>query len=131
MPTKKRIVVPGAIAHIMARGIDGRIIFKDDDDRSCFLSLLSESMVKTGYRCYGWVLMNNHYHLVVRCNDNSLDELMRTMNSRYAKYFNRKYTRRGYLFQDRFKSIITQDQHYLEELIRYVHLNPIRDGWPA
>ena len=72
--------------------------------------------------------MDNHCHLVVRCSDKSLDKLMRTMNSRYAKYFNVKYKRRGYLFQDRFKSIITQEQNYLEQLIRYVHLNPVRAG---
>ena len=62
--------------------------------------------------------MDNHCHLVVRCSDKSLDKLMRTMNSRYAKYFNVKYKRRGYLFQDRFKSIITKVQNYLEQLIR-------------
>ena len=128
MPTKKRIVVPGAIAHIMARGIDGMVIFKDDDDRSYFLHLLESAISKTGYLCYGWVLMNNHYHLIMRCSDRSLDDLMRSMNSRYARYYNMKYKRRGYLFQDRFKSIITQDQNYLEELIRYAHLNPIRAG---
>lgn len=128
MPTKKRISVPGAIAHIMARGIEGKDIFKDVEDRRYLLNQLAVSIDKTGYLCYGWAMMSNHYHLIVRCSERPLEELMRAMNSRYAKYFNAKYQRRGYLFQDRFKSIITQDQRYLEELIRYVHLNPIRAG---
>lgn len=66
MPTKKRISVPGAIAHIMARGIDGVSMFNDDENRQYFLSQLAESIKSTRFRCYGWVLMNNHYHLVVR-----------------------------------------------------------------
>jgi putative transposase len=128
MPTKKRISVPGAIAHIMARGIDGTDIFRDDADRRFLLEQLTLCLDKTGYLCYGWSLMSNHYHLIVRCSERSLDELMRATHSRYAKYFNKKYKRRGYVFQDRFKSIISQDQRYLEELIRYVHLNPLRAG---
>jgi REP element-mobilizing transposase RayT len=128
MPSKKRMYVPGAIAHIMARGIDGIENFKEDADRSCFLNLVGEAIFKTGYLCYGWVLMHNHYHLIVRCNEQPLHRLMRPVNSRYAKYFNKKCRRRGYLFQGRYKSIITQDQGYLEELIRYVHLNPVRAG---
>ena len=128
MPTKKRITVPGAIVHIMARGIDKRDIFVDDADRSYFLKLFAGVLSKAAYHCYGWVLMNNHYHLIVRSSEQPLNSLMRVLNSLYAKYFNAKYSRRGYLFQDRFKSILTQDQKYLEELIRYVHLNPLRAG---
>jgi|WetSurMetagenome_2_1015567.scaffolds.fasta_scaffold124003_2 putative transposase len=128
MPTKKRISVPGAIAHIMARGIDGVSIFKDPSDQQYFVDLLSNTIKKNDYRCYGWVLMDNHFHLIVRCSDRPLNDLMRGTNSKYARYFNKKYQRHGYLFQDRFKSIISQDQHYLEELLRYVHLNPLRAG---
>jgi hypothetical protein len=84
MPTKKRITVPGAIAHIMARGIDGRDIFSDDADRICFLGLLDSVVSKTGYRCYGWVLMKNHYHLIVRMSEQPLNGLMRVLNSLYA-----------------------------------------------
>ena len=128
MPTKKRITVPGACVHIMARGISGTDIFSDDEDRRMFLSLLSLGIGQNGYLCYAWTLMSNHYHLLVRSSENPLERLMRRLNSRYAQYHNNKTGRKGYLFQDRYKSIITQDQHYLEELIRYIHLNPLRAG---
>ncbi|MBD3316594.1 MAG: transposase, partial [Chitinivibrionales bacterium] len=128
MPTKKRLTIPGAIAHIMGRGIDGQRIFCDDPSRRHFLALLAEGMRRCGYRCYAWALMDNHYHLVVRCGGLPLDSLMRPLLSCYAKYFNRLVGRRGYLYGDRYRSIVSQDQGYLEELIRYVHLNPLRAG---
>jgi putative transposase len=72
--------------------------------------------------------MDNHYHLLIRINENPLGSFMRLLNGTYANYFRRKSKTRGYLFQDRYKSIVTQDQYYIEELVRYVHLNPIRAG---
>jgi REP element-mobilizing transposase RayT len=71
----------------MARGIDGRDIFSDDADRIYFLGLLASVVSKTGYRCYGWVLMKNHYHLIVRTSEQPLNGLMRVLNSLYAKYY--------------------------------------------
>jgi REP element-mobilizing transposase RayT len=128
MPTKKRITIPGACTHIMARGIDGASLFEDDADRRVLLDLLKRGIARSGVLCYAWCLMDNHYHLVIRCGDKPLDSMMRALNASYARYFNRKRQRHGYVFQDRYKSIVTQDQRYLEELIRYVHLNPIRAG---
>jgi REP element-mobilizing transposase RayT len=128
MATKKRITIPGAIAHVMGRGIDGQRIFSDDQSRRCFLDLLAEGLNRCGCRCYAWSLMDNHFHLVIRCGELSLDSLMRPLLSRYARYFNRLVGRRGYLYGDRYRSIVSQDQGYLEELIRYVNLNPLRAG---
>ncbi len=128
MPTKKRITVPGALAHIMSRGISHAEIFVDNADRHAFLDFLMQAITDNGYQCYAWAMMSNHYHLLMRCSENPLDKLMRQLNSRYARYFNMKYKRSGYVFDGRFKSIITQDQYYLEELIRYIHLNPLRAG---
>lgn len=112
----------------MARGIDGRALFEDDLDRTFFLSQLERMMFSSGYRCYAWVLMGNHYHLLPRISSVPLGKSMGWLNSTYARYHAKRHGRRGYLFQDRFKSIVTQDQGYVERLIRYVHLNPIRAG---
>ena len=128
MPRKARITVPGVVHHIMARGIDGRNIFIDNDDREMFLGLLGTGIHKNGYKCYAWTLMDNHYHLLLRISENPLAKMMRRLNSTYARYYNARYKRKGYLFQDRFKSIASQDQNYIEELVRYIHLNPIRAG---
>lgn len=128
MPRKARIIVPGAFHHIMARGIDGRSLFLDDEDHLRFIDLLHERLKLDGHRLYAWALLTNHYHLLIRVSDHPFSEMMRRINSRYARYYSKKYQRRGYLFQDRYKSIVTQDQKYVEEIIRYIHLNPIRSG---
>jgi putative transposase len=128
MPIKPRLFVPGCVHHVMARGLDGIDIFRDDADRETFFELYLLYHVKTGVRCYAWALMSNHYHFVIRTSDIPLSKLFAPLHTRYARYYNRKYSRRGYLFQDRFKSIAIQEQLYIEQLVRYVHLNPIRAG---
>jgi hypothetical protein len=72
--------------------------------------------------------MDNHYHLLILTGEKHLSELMRQLNASYAQYYSKKYDRRGYLFQDRYKSLVTQDQGYVEQLIRYIHTNPLRAG---
>lgn len=112
----------------MARGIEGRDIFSTGDDRRRFLSLLSSGLKRTGFACYAWALMKNHYHLLLRSSELHLSELMRPLNSAYAQSYSKVHNRRGYLFQDRYKSLVTQDQGYVEQLVRYVHANPLRAG---
>ncbi len=112
----------------MARGIEGRDVFVDEEDRTKFLEFLRENLKKSGCACHAWTLMSNHYHLLIQTAERPLCDLMRPLNTRYALYHARKHGRRGYLFQDRFKSITTQDQYYVKEIIRYVHLNPLRAG---
>ncbi len=128
MPRRPRLFVPGCLPHIMAPGIDGMEILRDDHDRLQFLTFFEKYSTEATVRCYAWALMPNHFHLFVRNSDRPLSALMKPLNSRHAGYFNRKAKRRGCLFQDRFKSIATQGQLYLEEMIRYVHLNPVREG---
>jgi putative transposase len=128
MPRKARLVVPGAVYHVMARCIEQYTLFSDDADREHFLVLLDACLKRTNTRCYAWVLMNSHYHLVLRIGDIELWEVMKPLNMRYAQYHKAKTGRNGPLFMDRYKSIVTQDQNYVQELVRYVHLNPIRAG---
>jgi putative transposase len=112
----------------MSRGIEGRDIFGDDEDRATFLRLPAKGIRDTGSLCYAWALMRNHYHLLLRVNEKPLSALMRPLNATYARFYGKRSNRHGYLFQDRFKTISTQDRGYTEELARYVHLNPVRAG---
>lgn len=126
MPRKARIDIPGILQHIIARGIERRNIFEDDRDRGYFLEQLGKVITKNGAKCYGWVLMPNHFHLVMMSGKGGISKIMRQLLTRYAVYFNHKKRRSGYLFQNRYKSIVCERDVYLLELVRYVHLNPIR-----
>jgi putative transposase len=128
MPRMLRLEFPGALAHVMARGIDGNNIFRCDEDREEFLFRLSTLLRNIGDRCLAWCFLDNHYHLLLRTTEKPLSKLMRPLNGGYARWFNKKYNRKGYLFQDRFKSVLCQEQDYAKQLIRYIHLNPLRAG---
>ncbi|MBD3422704.1 MAG: hypothetical protein GF398_21530 [Chitinivibrionales bacterium] len=128
MPRIARFEYPGAMVHIMSRGLDGMKIFQDSMDRAFFLSHLRDGLKRTGYMCYAWTLMDTHYHLFLRTSELPMSFLMRSLNGSYGKYYNKKYHRRGYLFQDRFKSILCYEQDYARQMIRYIHLNPVRAG---
>ncbi|MBW2271377.1 MAG: transposase [Deltaproteobacteria bacterium] len=128
MPRAPRRDAPGAIHHVMVRGIDKRQIFRDDSDREDFLHRLWQQTHDAGTACFAWALMPNHAHLVLRTGVRPLSELMRRLNTGYAIVFNRRYERSGYLFQDRFRSIMVEDDAYLRVLLRYIHLNPLRAG---
>jgi putative transposase len=128
MPRKARLNQPGLTHHIMARTFNELLLFGDDADRTFYLSCLSRRIKETGFICYAWVLMDTHVHLLMRTTEKPLWQVMKPLNCDYAHYYNKKYNRRGPLFSDRYKSIATQDQYYLEHLIRYIHLNPIRAG---
>jgi len=78
-----------------------------------------------GYRVYGFVLMDNHYHIIIQTMDRKLQEIMHQINNKYSKYYNSKYKRVGHVFQGRYKAILVQDERYLVELLRYVHQNPV------
>ncbi|MDA8163429.1 MAG: transposase [Desulfobacteraceae bacterium] len=128
MPRHKRINVPGAIHHVIVRGLDRQDIFLDDHDRRDFLDRLETGLAQTGCRCFAWALLSNHFHLLIRTGERPLSDLMRKVLSGYAISFNRRHQRCGYLFQNRYKSILCQEEAYLLELVRYIHLNPVRAG---
>jgi len=126
MPRQARLDAPGVLHHVMARGIERRRIFFDYRDRDDFLRRLSELATSTALVVYAWSLMPNHFHLLVRTGRVSLSQNMRSLMSGYAGYFNRRHRRHGHVFQNRFKSIVCDEEVYLLELVRYLHLNPLR-----
>ena len=126
MPRVARTDAPGAVHHVMLRGLERRDIFLDDDDRREVLNRLSRLRPEWGGTCFAWVFMTNHIHLVLRTASLPLAWLMRRLNTGFARQFNDRHERVGYLFQDRYKSRLVVDDHDLMNLIRYVHLNPCR-----
>ena len=123
-----RLEHPGAIWHVTARGNERREIFRDDLDRRTWLDLLAKVVVLFAWRLHGYVLMGNHYHLIVETPVPSLSRGIRHLNGVYTQTFNRRHLRVGHLFQGRFKSILVERESHLLELLRYVVLNPVRAG---
>lgn len=121
-----RILIPGAYYHVTCRGNDRRAIFRDDRDRSIFLEKLRASLANYEVELHAYVLMANHFHLLVATPKGNLSEFMRHFNISYTAAFNRSHHRVGHLYQGRFKAILVDQDNYLLELSRYVHLNPVR-----
>ncbi len=128
MPRQSRLDFSGALHHIMGRGIERRAIFAGDEDRDDFLARLETLVKKESLFVYAWALMPNHFHLLVRTTKTPLSHAMRKLMSGYAGYFNRHHRRVGHVFQNRFKSILCEEETYFLELVRYIHLNPVRAG---
>jgi len=128
MPRKSRIDAAGALHHVMVRGIERGLVFRSDKDRKAFLDRLGEILIDTKTGCYAWALIPNHFHLLLRTGEVPITTVMRRLLTGYALWYNRKHRRNGHLFQNRFKSILVQEDTYLLELVRYIHLNPIRAG---
>ncbi len=128
MPRLSRIDIPGLLQHVIVRGIERRNIFNDEDDRQHFVDRLTALCAETDVRCYAWALLSNHFHLLLMPTTTSLAVFMRRLLTGYAVSFNRRNRRSGHLFQNRYKSIVCEEDPYLLELVRYIHLNPLRAG---
>lgn len=128
MPRKARIDSPGALHHIMARGIDRQEIFRGDVDRNDFLKRLGTVITESQTRCFAWALLPNHFHLLLQTGAVPLASVMRRLMTGYAVCFNRRHHRHGHLFQNRYKSFLCDQESYMRELVRYIHLNPLRAG---
>jgi len=128
MPRMPRLDAPGILHHIIIRGIERRNIFLDDQDREDFLRRLERLLPETQTTCYAWALLPNHAHFLLRTGQVPLPTLMRRLLTGYVVSFNRRYQRHGHLFQNRHKSIFCQEDVYFRELVRYIHLNPLRAG---
>jgi len=126
MPRKARIDAPGALHHIIVRGIERRKIFYDDKDRNNLIKQLDAVLTNTQTPCFAWAFLANHAHLLLRTGTAPIATTMRRLLTGYAVSFNRRHRRHGQLFQNRYKSILCQEDTYLLELVRYIHLNPVK-----
>ena len=126
MPRLARLDAPGVVHHVIIRGIEKRKIFLDNKDRDNLFDRLSHLVPETNTSCYAWAFLSNHAHFLLQTGGVGLSKLMRRLLTGYAVTFNRRHRRHGHLFQNRYKSIVCQEDIYLKELVRYIHLNPLR-----
>lgn len=126
MARSLRIQFPGAFYHVTCRGIERRHIFADDHDRETFLVLLSESCENYKVMLHAYVMMTDHFHILVQTEKANCSEFMRHFNIRYTRWFNQRYDRCGNLYQGRYHAYLIDADSYLLEVSRYVHLNPVR-----
>ena len=125
MPRRPRIDIEDALYHVMARGVEQRAIFRDDQDRRDFLARCSKVVRASQLTVFAYVLMTNHVHLVVR-GAVPLGRCMQRLRTGYAVTFNRRHRRAGHLFQNRYRAILCAADRYFLQLVRSVHLNPVR-----
>jgi REP element-mobilizing transposase RayT len=128
MPRQARLDVPGALHHIMLRGINKSSIFEDDQDRTAFLSRLEKNITTASAQVYAWALMKNHVHILFKSGKQGISDVMKRQLTWYAQYYNRRHHRSGHFFENRYKSVLCDEDNYLLALIRYIHLNPVRAG---
>jgi putative transposase len=121
-----RIEYPGAYYHVTSRSNERRAIFADDTDKRRFLEILETTSNLFGAEVHGYVLMRNHFHLILMTPTANLQKFMQRFNTSYTVYFNRRHHRTGHLFQGRYKALLIDRDTYLLELSRYLHLNPVR-----
>jgi len=126
MPRSARLNMPGTLHHVIARGIEKRQIVNNDQDRQQFVERLDTLALETKTPIYGWALMTNHVHILLHSGPQGLSHFMRRLLTSYAIYYNKTHQRHGHLFQNRYKSIVCEEDVYLYELVRYIHLNPLR-----
>lgn len=128
MPCHPRIHAPGLLYHLTVRGNNGQAVFLDAADYEAFLTALQTTRERYPFSLYAYVLMPNHFHLLLEVGAASTGRVMQALLTGYARRFNRVYQHRGHVFQGRYKAIICERDSYLVELVRYIHLNPVRAG---
>jgi putative transposase len=126
MARKPRIHFSGALYHVITRGNRRQGIFLDERDFKMFLTYLSDYKSRYSFHLYAYALMRNHLHLLVEVEEIPLGRIMQSLLFRYTRYFNRRHGEVGHLFQGRYKAILCDKDTYLLELVRYIHLNPVR-----
>jgi REP element-mobilizing transposase RayT len=126
MPRQARLDAPSTLHHVMIRGIERRKIVNNDMDRKDFVSRMGKIASETQTSIYAWSLMANHAHILLRSGPSGLPRFMRRLLTGYAINYNLRHRRHGHLFQNRYKSIVCEEDTYFIELVRYIHLNPLR-----
>ena len=126
MPRQARLDAPGTLHHVIIRGIERKKIVSYDQDRQDFVARMGTIALETETSVYAWALMTNHAHILLRSGPSGLPRYMRRLLSGYAISYNRRHRRHGHLFQNRYKSIVCEEDSYFKELVRYIHLNPLR-----
>ncbi|MBA3065530.1 transposase [bacterium] len=121
-----RIEYPGAVYHVISRGDDKGKIFRDDADYKKFLNIIKRAKPRYGAIVYAYVLMPNHYHLLLETPRANLTRLMHYVQTAYSVYYNSRHLRTGHVFQGRYKALLVDKDNYLLRLSRYIHLNPVR-----
>jgi REP element-mobilizing transposase RayT len=126
MPRQARLDAPGTLHHVIVRGIEKRRILDDKVDQDNFVLRMGQVAHETETVIYAWALMTNHAHILLRSGLAGLSKFMRRLLTGYAITYNRRHKRHGHLFQNRYKSIVCDEDSYFLELVRYIHLNPLR-----
>jgi len=126
MGRRPRAEFKGAIFHVIKRGNNREYIFKAEEDKEYFLTYLDHVKVDGVFDLLGYVIMDNHYHLIIGTKEKSLDKIMQQANNAYSKNYNKRYKRTDHVFGGRYKAILVKDDAYLLSLLRYVHQNPVR-----
>jgi len=128
MPRHAREKSRSGIYHLIIRGINKQNIFEDDEDKQKFIDTLGYYKIVSNYMLYGYCLMDNHIHLLIRENDESISKVIKRISSSYVYWYNQKYERCGHLFQERFKSEVVETDPYFIVVLRYIHQNPLKAG---
>ena len=126
MPRRPRLHLPGGFYHVILRGNGRQAIFFDNKDRDRWQKILHEGLTRYQHRLHAYCWMTNHVHMAIQVGAEPLAGFMRFLASRYARFLNRKNQRPGHLFERRYRAILVQNDEHLKELLRYIHLNPVR-----
>lgn len=125
---KNREWYPGAVYHLMERGIRRQIIVEDITDYQVFLEIMKQALKKNRCKLHAYCIMTNHFHLLLETQEIEIGKFMKYLANNYAIYFNRKYGYRGHLFEGRYKSCLVKEDAYFLQTSRYIHLNPVKAG---
>jgi len=128
MARKPRIHIPGGLYHVMLRGNGGQDIFFSPEDHYRMFFLIQEGVERFGHRVLAFCLMGNHIHLAIQVSEVPLSKIMQNLSFRYTRWINSRHQRMGHLFQGRYKALLVEKESYMLELVRYIHLNPVRAG---